>query len=188
MHVQLIQQITLHMFILFPHYATNNVHKWLYNYSSNGRNRSVDTEARCGQRGNRSVDIDVVLCLTPLSTTFQLYRGGQFFKWKKLEYSEKTADLSQVTGKLYHIMLNRAHLACSGFELTTLVVIGTDCIGSFKSNYHTITTTTAPVDIKTLCRQKRYMQIDIETLGGQTCIVKCCIVYQFDIACIQNVS
>ena len=26
--------------------------------------------------------------------------------------------------------------------LTTLVVIGTDCIGSNKSNYHTITTTT----------------------------------------------
>jgi hypothetical protein len=25
-----------------------------------------------------------------------------------------------------------------GFELTTLVVIGTDCIGSYKSNYHTI--------------------------------------------------
>jgi len=30
------------------------------------------------------------------------------------------------------------------FELTTLVVIGTDCKGSCKSNYHTITTTTAP--------------------------------------------
>ena len=29
-----------------------------------------------------------------------------------------------------------------GFELETLVVIGTDCIG--KSNYHTITTTTDP--------------------------------------------
>ena len=29
-----------------------------------------------------------------------------------------------------------------GFELTTLVVIGTDCIGSCKSNYHTITATT----------------------------------------------
>ena len=29
-------------------------------------------------------------------------------------------------------------------ELTTLVVIGTDCTGSYKSNYHMITTTTAP--------------------------------------------
>jgi hypothetical protein len=32
-----------------------------------------------------------------------------------------------------------------GFELTTLVVIGIDCIGSCKSNYRTIITTTAPV-------------------------------------------
>jgi hypothetical protein len=31
-----------------------------------------------------------------------------------------------------------------GFKLTTLVVIGTDCIGKYKSNYHTIMTTTAP--------------------------------------------
>jgi hypothetical protein len=36
------------------------------------------------------------------------------------------------------------HLAWTGFELTTLVVIGTDCIGSYKSNYHTIPTMTAP--------------------------------------------
>ena len=32
----------------------------------------------------------------------------------------------------------------AGFGLTTLVVIGTDCIGSCKSNYHAIMTTTIP--------------------------------------------
>ena len=31
-----------------------------------------------------------------------------------------------------------------GFELTTLMVIGTDCMGSCKSNYNAITTTAAP--------------------------------------------
>ena len=60
-------------------------------------------------------------CLTLLSTIFQLYRGGQFYWWRKLGYPEKTTDLPLVTDKLYHIIL--------------LVVIRTYCIGGCKSNY-----------------------------------------------------
>ena len=46
--------------------------------------------------------------LTPLSAIFQLFRGDQFYWWRK---PEKTTHLSQVTDKLYQRIIMDLTLA-----------------------------------------------------------------------------
>jgi len=57
--------------------------------------------------------------------------------------THRNHDLPQVTDKLYHIMMYQS-TPRAGFELTMLVVIGTEYIhtSTYKSNYHTITAMT----------------------------------------------
>ena len=78
---------------------------------------------------------------TPCPTLLDIYNRLKNWQWyRKPEYPEKTIDLPQLTEQLYHIMLYRVHLVISGIRINNVVVIGTDCIVSCQSNYHTIKT------------------------------------------------
>jgi hypothetical protein len=77
----------------------------------------------------------------PLSKIFQLYRGGQFYWCQMVE--ETGGPGENYWSIVSHGQTLLHNIARVGFKLT-LVVIGTDCIGSCKSNYHTITTMMAP--------------------------------------------
>ena len=107
--------------------------------------------------------------LTPLSTIFQLHRGSQFYWWRKPERPEKITELSQVNDNIYHIMLYRIHIVLVGFELTSLVVLGTDSTGSCKSNYQTITTTTIPSVFEYI---NKYIQGQSEAVNRRTYVTK----------------
>jgi hypothetical protein len=76
--------------------------------------------------------ICLFVCLMMFNATFNNISVISWWPDLLVEDPDKTTDLSQVTDKLYHIMLYTS--PWSRFELTTSVVIDTDCIGSCKSN------------------------------------------------------
>ena len=81
-------------------------------------------------------------CLTSLSTAFQLYRGDQLYWCSKLEYPEKNPPTCHKSLTNFFTSSTPRHERGSNYNISG--EIGTDWIGSYKSNYHIITTTMQP--------------------------------------------
>ena len=79
--------------------------------------------------------------LKPFSTICQLFHGGQFYWWRKLEYPKKTTDLSKGTDKLWSHNNGSSTPHLSGIR--TYNTSG-DYTDSCRPNYHTITATSIP--------------------------------------------
>ena len=101
----------------------------------------------------------------PLSTIFQLYRGSQFYWWRKPEYLEKTTNQLQVNDKFDHIRLYWLNI----FNVKTWSVIGTDSIACYKSNYHMISNMMPPnmITLIIVLKYDCYLQICLPFFLGE---------------------
>ena len=88
--------------------------------------------------------IRVMMFKATFNNIVQLYRGGQFYWWRKLEYLEKITVVSHWQTLSHYVESSTLCHEQDSNLLTTLVLTGTVSIGSCKSNYHMVTTMTAP--------------------------------------------
>ena len=72
-------------------------------------------------------------CLTPLSTTFKLYRDGRVFCWWIYQITgRKHRPAADHWQTLSHNVVSSTPSPRERFKLATLVVIDTDCVGRYN--------------------------------------------------------
>jgi hypothetical protein len=77
--------------------------------------------------------------LTLLSTILQLYDGGQIYCWKNPVYPEKTPAAGHLQNLSHNVVSSKPR---HERDSDSQVVINADCTDNWKSNYHTMKTTT----------------------------------------------
>ena len=86
-----------------------------------------------------------VMVFNPTSTIFQFFVTVNFIGGGNRSTLRKPPTCRKSLTNFITQCCIQYTLPWAGFKLVTLVVIGSDCTGSSKSNCHTITTMTAPV-------------------------------------------